>query len=149
MDRKKIPSLNQSSSDKDYYQNRDTTSTSILKFESKEVVEQTKIIGTSLPPDPLKKERSSFDVDDSTVDVSVQSQLPPLLTEEGRIETARLAMEEYMKKDDGGTDWLQMMNQIMEEEEDNDIALDSTDVKHVSKLGSSERKDKTPETNRI
>ena len=37
-------------------------------------------------------------------------------------ELAAKAMEEYLEKDDGGDDWLQSLNQILEEEEDaNDV----------------------------
>lgn len=41
---------------------------------------------------------------------------PP--TEEDRVEAARIAMEGYMNKDDGGDDWLQMMNQLMDDEDE-------------------------------
>ena len=39
-------------------------------------------------------------------------------TEEDKIAEARAAMEEYMNRDDGGDDWLSMLGDIMEEEEE-------------------------------
>jgi broad specificity phosphatase PhoE len=44
-------------------------------------------------------------------------QQPPQ-TEKEKIDAARVAMEEYMNRDDGGDDWLSMLNEIIEEKEE-------------------------------
>jgi hypothetical protein len=43
---------------------------------------------------------------------------PPVLFEYDRIEAARIGMVEYLERDDGGEDWLRMMNDIMEDADD-------------------------------
>jgi hypothetical protein len=60
----------------------------------------------------------------------VLSQLTPPLTEKDRIEAARAAMVDYMNKDDGGEDWLLMLNEIIEEKEiegENDGTVDGNE----------------------
>jgi hypothetical protein len=44
-------------------------------------------------------------------------QQPPQ-TEKEKVDAARVAMEEYMNRDDGGDDWLSMLNEIIEEKEE-------------------------------
>ena len=54
---------------------------------------------------------------------------PKLETEEDRIEAARIAMKQYMERDDGGADWLRVMGQIIEEDsDDDDVFMDHEEL---------------------
>jgi broad specificity phosphatase PhoE len=62
---------------------------------------------------------------------------PPPLTEEDRREAARLAMEDYLNQDDGGEDWLEMMNQLLVDEEDVEAVEDQVAIKENDSLSAS------------
>jgi hypothetical protein len=53
---------------------------------------------------------------------------PPVLSETDRIEVARKSMEEYLNRDDGGEDWLRVMNNILEDGDDIDSEEDFTNI---------------------
>jgi hypothetical protein len=53
---------------------------------------------------------------------------PPVLSETDRIEVARKSMEEYLSRDDGGEDWLRVMNDILEDGDDIDSEEDFTNI---------------------
>ncbi|KAL3932572.1 MAG: hypothetical protein SGARI_003929, partial [Bacillariaceae sp.] len=71
---------------------------------------------------------------------------PPIRTEKDKIEEARAAMEEYMSKDDGGDDWLSMLGDIIEEEEQiiirefGESSKETGDDKTETTLGSQKQK---------
>ena len=56
---------------------------------------------------------------------------PPVISETDRIVAARQSMEEYMNQDDGGEDWLRVMNDILEDdndfEEDEEVVVNMND----------------------
>jgi len=53
---------------------------------------------------------------------------PSIPSEKERIEAARIAMEEYIERDDGAEDWLRTMNEILEDDEFDEGLDDSTSI---------------------